>query len=174
MNPKETNMIILKIANMGEIKIELDYKNAPISSANFVSLVNKGFYDGLTFHRIIKGFMIQGGCPLGNGTGGPGYSIKGEFRSNGVNNQLSHKRGVISMARAMNPNSAGSQFFICDKDDLFLDGQYAAFGHVIEGMDVVDKIASVKTGYQDRPLNKVVIEKALSVEEPEPKFEKID
>ena len=174
MDQKETNMIILKIANMGEIKIELDYKNAPISSANFVSLVNKGFYDGLTFHRIIKGFMIQGGCPLGNGTGGPGYSIKGEFRSNGVNNQLSHKRGVISMARAMNPNSAGSQFFICDKDDLFLDGQYAAFGHVIEGMDVVDKIASVKTGYQDRPLNKVVIEKALSVEEPEPEFEKID
>ena len=173
MNLKETNMIILKIANMGEIKIELDYKNAPISSANFVSLVNKGFYDGLTFHRIIKGFMIQGGCPLGNGTGGPGYSIKGEFRSNGVNNQLSHKRGVISMARAMNPNSAGSQFFICDKDDLFLDGQYAAFGHVIEGMDVVDKIASVKTGYQDKPLNKVVIEKALSVEEPEPEFEKI-
>lgn len=173
MDQKETNMIILKIANMGEIKIELDYKNAPISSANFVSLVNKGFYDGLTFHRIIKGFMIQGGCPLGNGTGGPGYSIKGEFRSNGVNNQLSHKRGVISMARAMNPNSAGSQFFICDKDDLFLDGQYAAFGHVIEGMDVVDKIASVKTGYQDRPLNKVVIEKALSVEEPEPEFEKI-
>jgi peptidyl-prolyl cis-trans isomerase B (cyclophilin B) len=167
-------MIILKIANMGEIKIELDYKNAPISSANFVSLVNKGFYYGLTFHRIIKGFMIQGGCPLGNGTGGPGYSIKGEFRSNGVNNQLSHKRGVISMARAMNPNSAGSQFFICDKDDLFLDGQYAAFGHVIEGMDVVDKIASVKTGYQDKPLNKVVIEKALSVEEPEPEFEKID
>ena len=166
-------MIILKIANMGEIKIELDYKNAPISSANFVSLVNKGFYDGLTFHRIIKGFMIQGGCPLGNGTGGPGYSIKGEFRSNGVNNQLSHKRGVISMARAMNPNSAGSQFFICDKDDLFLDGQYAAFGRVIEGMDVVDKIASVKTGYQDKPLSKVVIEKALSVEEPEPEFEKI-
>ena len=173
MDQKETNMIILKIANMGEIKIELDYKNAPISSANFVSLVNKGFYDGLTFHRIIKGFMIQGGCPLGNGTGGPGYSIKGEFRSNGVKNELSHKRGVISMARAMNPNSAGSQFFICDKDDLFLDGQYAAFGHVIEGMDVVDKIASVKTGYQDKPLNKVVIEKALSVEEPEPEFEKI-
>lgn len=166
-------MVILKIANMGEIKIELDYKNAPISSANFVSLVNKGFYDGLTFHRIIKGFMIQGGCPLGNGTGGPGYSIKGEFRSNGVKNELSHKRDVISMARAMNPNSAGSQFFICDKDDLFLDGQYAAFGHVIEGMDVVDKIASVKTGFQDRPLNKVIIEKALSVEEPEPEFEKI-
>ena len=166
-------MVILKIANMGEIKIELDYKNAPISSANFVSLVNTGYYDGLTFHRIIKGFMIQGGCPLGNGTGGPGYSIKGEFRSNGVKNELSHKRGVISMARAMNPNSAGSQFFICDKDDLFLDGQYAAFGHVVEGMDVVDKIASVKTGFQDRPLNKVVIEKALSVEEPEPEFEKI-
>ena len=174
MNPKEINMIILKIAGMGEIKIELDYKNAPISSANFVSLVNKGFYDGLTFHRIIKGFMIQGGCPLGNGTGGPGYSIKGEFRSNGMKNELSHKRGVISMARAMNPNSAGSQFFICDKDDLFLDGQYAAFGHVVEGMDVVDKIASVKTGFQDRPLNKVVIEKALSVEEPEPEFEKIN
>ena len=166
-------MVILKIANMGEIKIELDYKNAPISSANFVSLVNKGFYDGLTFHRIIKGFMIQGGCPLGNGTGGPGYSIKGEFRSNGVKNELSHKRGVISMARAMNPNSAGSQFFICDKDDLFLDGQYAAFGHVVEGMDVVDKIASVKTGFQDRPLKKKKKKKALSVEEPEPEFEKI-
>ena len=151
-------MVILKIANMGEIKIELDYKNAPISSANFVSLVNKGYYDGLTFHRIIKGFMIQGGCPLGNGTGGPGYSIKGEFRSNGVKNELSHKRGVISMARAMNPNSAGSQFFICDKDDLFLDGQYAAFGHVVEGMDVVDKIASVRTDYMDKPLEPQQIE----------------
>ena len=157
----------------GTIKVKLFPEETPKTFENFTTHAKNGYYDGIIFHRVIKGFMIQGGDPKGIGIGGPGYSIKGEFRSNGVKNELSHKRGVISMARAMNPNSAGSQFFICDKDDLFLDGQYAAFGHVLEGMDVVDKIASVKTGFQDRPLNKVVIEKALSVEEPEPEFEKI-
>jgi peptidyl-prolyl cis-trans isomerase B (cyclophilin B) len=164
-------MVILTIKDMGDIKIELDYKNAPNTCANFVSLVNKGFYNGLTFHRIIKGFMIQGGDPLGRGSGGPGYAIKGEFTSNGVKNTLSHKRGVISMARASDPDSAGSQFFICDKDDGFLDGNYASFGHVAEGMDVVDKIAAVRKGANDRPLNPVVIEKAIAVDEPaaEPK-----
>ena len=114
-------------------------------------------YKGLTFHRVIKGFMIQGGCPKGNGTGGPGYCIKGEFAANGVNNPISHKRGVISMARAMDPNSAGSQFFIMHKDGEFLDGQYAAFGHVISGIEVVDAIASVRTSPNDRPLETVVI-----------------
>lgn len=136
-------MVILHVKDFGDIKIELDRANAPISSNNFVSLVSSGFYDGLTFHRVIKGFMIQGGCPIGNGTGGPGYSIKGEFKANGVKNALSHKRGVVSMARSQMFNSAGSQFFICDADDAFLDGQYAAFGKVVEGMDVVDKIAGV-------------------------------
>ena len=159
-------MIILKVKDYGEIKIELDRDNAPISCNNFAYLVNKGFYDGLTFHRIIKGFMIQGGCPQGTGTGGPGYHIKGEFLQNGVKNKLSHRRGVISMARSMMPNSAGSQFFICDADDLFLDGQYAAFGKVVEGMDVVDAIASVKTGANDRPMKPVVIEKATAIDEP--------
>ena len=118
--------------------------------------------------------MIQGGDPKGVGTGGPGYSIKGEFKQNGVNNTLSHKRGVISMARTMDPNSAGSQFFICDADDEFLDGQYAAFGKVISGMDIVDKIASVRTNSQDKPLQAVIIEKAVAVDEPEPiAFEKL-
>ena len=166
-------MIILNVKDYGEIKIELDWENAPISCANFVSLVNKKFYDGLTFHRIIKGFMIQGGDPLGNGTGGPGYSIKGEFAINGVDNKLSHKRGVISMARAMNPNSAGSQFFICDADDEFLDKQYAAFGKVISGMEVVDKIASVRTNGADAPLTKVVIQSAVAVDEKEVEFQKL-
>ena len=115
-------MIILTIKDFGEVKLELDYSNAPITCANFVDLVKKGFYNGLTFHRIIQGFMIQGGDPVGNGTGGPGFNIKGEFKNNGVNNTISHKRGVISMARAMDPNSAGSQFFICDANDEFLDG----------------------------------------------------
>ncbi|MCF0117202.1 MAG: peptidylprolyl isomerase [Bacilli bacterium] len=151
-------MVVIKVKNFGNIKIELDSENAPITCENFVNLINKEFYNGLTFHRIIKNFMIQGGCPKGNGTGGPGYCIKGEFKSNGVDNKLSHARGVISMARAYDPNSAGSQFFICDKDDSFLDGQYAAFGRVIEGMDVVDKIASVKTDHNDRPYDKVIIE----------------
>lgn len=158
-------MIILHIKDYGDIKIELDRDNAPISANNFASLVSKGFYNGLTFHRVIRKFMIQGGDPKGNGTGGPGYSIKGEFKVNGVNNTLSHKRGVISMARSQMFDSAGSQFFICDTDDTFLDGQYAAFGKVIEGMDVVDKIAKVKTSPSDRPFTPVIIEKAEAIDE---------
>lgn len=158
-------MIILHIKDFGDIKIELDRVNAPISANNFASLVSQGFYDGLTFHRIIKGFMIQGGDPNGVGTGGPGYSIKGEFRANGVKNNLSHKRGVISMARSQMPNSAGSQFFICDANDEFLDGQYAAFGKVVEGMDVVDKIAQVDKNHNDRPYTPVIIEKAEAIDE---------
>lgn len=159
------NMIILHIKDFGDIKIELDRVNAPISANNFASLVSQGFYDGLTFHRIIKGFMIQGGDPNGVGTGGPGYSIKGEFRANGVKNNLSHKRGVISMARSQMPNSAGSQFFICDANDEFLDGQYAAFGKVVEGMDVVDKIAQVDKNHNDKPYTPVIIGKAEAIDE---------
>ena len=142
----------------GVIKLELYPKIAPESVKNFISLANSKFYDGLIFHRVISGFMIQGGCPKGNGTGGPGYNIKGEFFANGVDNSLSHERGVISMARAMAYDSAGSQFFICHADSQFLDGQYAAFGKVIEGMDVVDAIASVKTNSQDKPLQDQVID----------------
>ncbi len=142
----------------GVIKLELYPKIAPESVKNFISLANSKFYDGLFFHRVISGFMIQGGCPKGNGTGGPGYNIKGEFSANGVDNSLSHERGVISMARAMAYDSAGSQFFICHADSQFLDGQYAAFGKVIEGMDVVDAIASVKTNSQDKPLQDQVID----------------
>ena len=129
-----------------------------ITVENFVKLAKQGFYKGLTFHRVIKGFMIQGGCPIGNGTGGPGYSIKGEFAANGVRNDISHKRGVISMARAYDPDSAGSQFFIMHKDGTYLDGQYAAFGETVEGIEVVDKIASVRTSASDKPLIPVVIE----------------
>ncbi len=158
-------MVILTIEKLGRIVIELDHKAAPNTCANFASLVAKGFYDGLTFHRVIKGFMIQGGDPNGVGTGGPGYSIYGEFKGNGFNNPLRHDRGVISMARAQNPNSAGSQFFICDANDYFLDGQYAAFGRVVEGMDVVDKIASGKKDFRDKPLTPVRIEKAELVGE---------
>ena len=146
------------VKDYGIIRVELDREHAPITVDNFVKLVNSGFYNGLTFHRIIKGFMIQGGCPKGNGTGGPGYTIKGEFSSNGVNNPLLHKRGVISMARAMHPDSAGSQFFIMHQDAPHLDGQYAAFGKVIEGIEVVDKIANVRTDYYDKPLIDVVID----------------
>ena len=153
-------MIQLTIKDYGRILIDLDKKHAPITCENFEKLVRQGFYNGLTFHRVIRGFMIQGGCPLGNGTGGPGYHIKGEFASNGVKNPISHLRGTISMARSSLPDSAGSQFFICDANDTFLDGQYAAFGHVVEGMDVVDAIAKVKTNAMDAPLTKVVIEKA--------------
>ena len=153
-------MIVLKIANEGDIKIKLYPENAPKTAANFEKLVSEGFYDGLTFHRVIKGFMIQGGCPKGNGTGGPGYSIEGEFSANGINNPLKHKRGVLSMARSMNPNSAGSQFFIMHADAPHLDGQYAAFGKVVEGMDIVDIIASSRTDFQDKPIVDVVIEKA--------------
>ena len=126
------------------INIELYPNVAPETVNNFVSLVSKGFYDGLTFHRVIPGFMIQGGDPLGNGTGGPGYSIKGEFKANGVKNDLKHERGVISMARAMDPNSAGSQFFIMHADAPHLDGNYAAFGKVIDGIDIIDKIESTE------------------------------
>ena len=155
---------IIEVEKFGTIEVELYKDIAPISVDNFVKLANKGFYNGLTFHRIIKGFMIQGGCPLGNGTGGPGYSIKGEFAANGINNPIKHERGVISMARAMDPNSAGSQFFIMHKDAPHLDGQYAAFGKVTKGIEVVDAIASVNTNYYDAPLEKVVI-KSISIKE---------
>ena len=155
---------IIEINKFGTIEVELYKDLAPITVDNFIKLVNKGFYNGLTFHRIIQGFMIQGGCPKGNGTGGPGYSIKGEFLANGVNNPLKHTRGVISMARAMDPDSAGSQFFIMHKDAPHLDGQYAAFGKVVSGIEVVDAIASVPTNFYDMPLEKVVI-KQIKIEE---------
>lgn len=149
---------LINIKDYGEVELELYPDLAPITVDNFVKLVNKGFYNGLTFHRIIKGFMIQGGCPKGNGTGGPGYQIKGEFAANGVDNPIKHERGVISMARAMNPDSAGSQFFIMHKDAPHLDGQYAAFGKVIRGIEVVDKVAGVQTDFRDKPLKPVIIE----------------
>ena len=152
-------MVIIEMDNGEQIKIELDSEAAPITVANFEKLVKEGFYDGLTFHRIIPGFMIQGGDPNGNGTGGSAENIKGEFASNGVNNPISHKRGVISMARAQDPDSASSQFFIMHADAPYLDGQYAAFGHVTEGMDVVDEIANVPTGWNDRPTRPVVMKK---------------
>ena len=148
---------IIDVEKYGVIEVELDRNVAPLTVDNFVNLANKGFYKGLTFHRIIKGFMIQGGCPDGDGTGGPGYCIKGEFAANGVDNPLKHTRGVISMARAMDPNSAGSQFFIMHQDAPHLDGQYAAFGKVSKGIEVVDAIASVRTSPNDRPLEAVVI-----------------
>ena len=148
----ENNPIVtIEMEDGGVIKAELYPEIAPNTVNNFVSLVKKGFYDGLIFHRCISGFMIQGGCPLGTGTGDPGYSIKGEFTQNGFKNDLSHSRGVLSMARAMDPNSAGSQFFIMHADGPFLDGQYAAFGKVTEGMDVVDGIVAIPTDWNDRP-----------------------
>ncbi|MBE5883913.1 MAG: peptidylprolyl isomerase [Lachnospiraceae bacterium] len=140
------------------IKLELYPDIAPISVNNFISLINKGYYNGLIFHRVIRGFMIQGGCPNGTGMGGPGYSIKGEFAQNGVNNTLKHTEGVLSMARAMHPDSAGSQFFIMHKNSPHLDGSYAAFGKVIEGMEVVNKIAESPTDYSDRPLEDQIME----------------
>jgi peptidyl-prolyl cis-trans isomerase B (cyclophilin B) len=149
----EKNPIVtIEMENGDLIKIELYPEFAPNTVKNYISLVNKGYYDGLIFHRVIKGFMIQGGCPQGSGTGGPGYSIKGEFAQNGFENNLKHTAGVISMARSMMPNSAGSQFFIMHQDSPHLDGAYAAFGKVVEGMDVVNKIADVRTDYNDRPL----------------------
>lgn len=154
---KENTVNIVIDTNMGEIKAELYPAVAPVTVKNFVDLIKKGFYNGLTFHRVIEGFMIQGGCPKGNGTGGPGYCIKGEFRANGVKNDLKHERGVLSMARAMDPDSAGSQFFIMHETSPHLDGQYAAFGKVTDGMNVVDRIATVRTDFNDRPLEKVVI-----------------
>ncbi len=156
-------IVTIKIKDMGDIRAELYPEVAPITVENFIKLAGSGFYNGLTFHRIIPGFMIQGGDPEGTGMGGPGYSIKGEFMSNGVPNGLNHTRGVLSMARSMMPDSAGSQFFIMHEDAPHLDGEYAAFGKVIEGIEVVDKVASVKTDYNDRPLEPVVIE-IMSVE----------
>ena len=144
--------ITITMENGDVIKAELYPEIAPNTVNNFISLVKKGYYDGLIFHRVINGFMIQGGCPQGTGTGGPGYSIKGEFSQNGVSNTLKHSEGVLSMARAMSPDSAGSQFFIMHKAAPHLDGAYAAFGKVIEGMDIVNKIADVKTDYNDRPM----------------------
>ena len=152
-------MVIIEMENGKKIKIELYPDIAPISCENFEKLVKQGFYDGLTFHRVIPGFMIQGGCPNGTGTGGPGWHIKGEFASNGVKNDLKHTRGVLSMARSMMPDSAGSQFFIMHKDAPHLDGNYAAFGKVVEGMEVVDEIAECATDYQDKPTTPQIMKK---------------
>ena len=160
-------MVIIEMENGAKIKIELDRTAAPNTVNNFLSLANKGFYNGLIFHRVIPGFMIQGGCPDGTGMGGPGYSIRGEFAANGVKNPIKHKRGVISMARAMNPNSAGSQFFIMHQDAPHLDGQYAAFGHVVEGMETVDAIAATPTNFSDRPLDPQRIKSITIVDEGE-------
>lgn len=153
-------MIEIKIKDMGTIKIELYPKDAPVTAANFEKLVSEGFYDGLIFHRVINGFMIQGGDPTGTGMGGADENIKGEFKSNGYDNTIKHERGVISMARSGMPNSASSQFFIMHKNAPHLDGDYAAFGKVTEGIEVVDKIAECRTGANDRPVEDVVIEYA--------------
>ncbi|MBP3746729.1 MAG: peptidylprolyl isomerase [Ruminococcus sp.] len=152
-------MVVIEMANGKKIKIELYPEIAPISCENFEKLVKSGFYDGLTFHRVIPGFMIQGGCPKGNGTGGPGWQIKGEFAANGVKNDLKHTRGVLSMARSMMPDSAGSQFFIMHEDAPHLDGNYAAFGKVIEGIEAVDEIAETATDYNDKPTTPQVMKK---------------
>ena len=152
-------MVVIEMENGKKIKIELYPDIAPITVANFVKLAGEGFYDGLTFHRIYPGFMIQGGDPKGNGTGGSGWTIKGEFSGNGVKNDLKHTRGVLSMARSMMPDSAGSQFFIMHEDAPHLDGQYAAFGKVIDGMEVVDEIAEVATDYNDKPTTPQVMKK---------------
>ena len=156
-------IVTITMENGDVMKAELYPEIAPNTVKNFVSLVSKGYYDGLIFHRVIKGFMIQGGCPEGTGMGGPGYSIKGEFSGNGFTNDLKHTKGVLSMARSMMPNSAGSQFFIMHETSPHLEGQYAAFGKVTEGLDVVDKIASVKTDYSDRPIEEQKI-KSITVD----------
>ena len=165
-------IVTINMRDGGTIRLELYPEIAPISVNNFISLVSRHFYDGLIFHRVIKGFMIQGGCPDGNGMGGPGYQIKGEFSKNGVANDLKHTEGVLSMARAMNPDSAGSQFFIMHKNSPHLDGSYAAFGKVIEGMDVVNNIAETPTDFSDRPLEPQVMETVtvdtFGAEYPEP------
>lgn len=165
-------IVTFTMENGDVIKAELYPETAPISVNNFISLIQKNFYDGLIFHRVIKGFMIQGGDPEGTGMGGPGYSIKGEFAYNGVKNDLKHTAGVLSMARSMMPDSAGSQFFIMHKDAPHLDGQYAAFGKVIEGMENVNKIAETATDYSDRPLQdqkiKTVTVETFGVDYPEP------
>ena len=165
-------IVTIEMENGGKIVAELYPETAPQSVRNFISLANKGFYNGLIFHRVISGFMIQGGCPQGTGMGGPGYCIEGEFQLNGVKNPLSHKRGVLSMARAQAPNSGGSQFFIMHEDAPHLDGQYAAFGKVIEGIEVVDEICKVRTDYNDRPrinqtMKKVTVD-TFGVDYPEP------
>lgn len=166
-------IVTITMESGDQIKVELFPEIAPNTVNNFISLVNHNFYDGLDFHRVIPGFMIQGGCPEGTGMGGPGYSIKGEFSGNGVKNDLKHKRGVISMARSMNPDSAGSQFFIMHADAPHLDGQYAAFGAVTEGIETVDKIAAIDTDWSDHPtisqrMKSVTVE-TFGVEYPEPK-----
>ncbi len=152
-------MVVIEMENGGVMELELYPEKAPLTVKNFEKLVSSGFYDGLGFHRIIKGFMIQGGDPKGNGTGGPGWTIKGEFKANGVNNDLKHTRGVISMARSMAPDSAGSQFFIMHADAPHLDGQYAAFGKLVSGYDVLDEIADVKTGWRDEPYEPQIMKK---------------
>lgn len=165
-------VITITMDNGDVIKAELYPEIAPVSVNNFISLVKKGFYDGLTFHRVIEGFMIQGGCPLGNGTGGPGYTIRGEFSQNGFHNPLKHEAGVLSMARAMHPDSAGSQFFIMHKAAPHLDGAYAAFGKVTDGLDVVNKITETDTDWNDAPLDPQVIRTitvdTFGVDYPEP------
>lgn len=169
---KENPIVTFEMENGDVFKAELYPEIAPNTVNNFISLVKQGFYDGLIFHRVIKGFMIQGGDPEGTGTGGPGYSIRGEFKSNGFKNDLAHEEGVLSMARTMMPNSAGSQFFIMHKNSPHLDGEYAGFGKVIEGMDVVNKIAESKTDRSDKPIEekkmkKVTVE-TFGQEYPEP------
>ena len=165
-------IVTIKMSTGGVIKVELYPEIAPNTVNNFISLVNQGYYNGIIFHRVIAGFMIQGGDPNGTGTGGPGYSIKGEFTQNGFNNPLKHDRGVISMARTMMPNSAGSQFFIMHANSYYLDGQYAAFGKVIEGIEVVDAIAETKTDWGDRPYEDQVMQtvtvETFGVDYPEP------
>lgn len=165
-------VVTIEMENGGKIKAELYPETAPNTVNNFLSLIQDGYYNGLIFHRVINGFMIQGGCPEGSGMGGPGYSIKGEFSENGFENNLKHTEGVLSMARSMMPDSAGSQFFIMHKTSPHLDGQYAAFGKVIEGMDVVNRIAETATDYNDRPLEdqriKTVTVETFGVEYPEP------
>ena len=155
MNP----IVTIELENGGVVKLELFPDVAPNTVNNFISLTKAGFYNGLTFHRVIPGFMIQGGCPKGNGTGGPGYVIKGEFSNNGFENQLKHERGVVSMARANNPDSGGSQFFIMVENASFLDRQYAAFGKVTEGMEEVDKIVGVERDYNDKPFDPQIMRK---------------
>lgn len=172
----EKNVLVsMTIKDMGIIKLELYPDKAPHTVANFVALAKDGFYDGLIFHRVIKGFMIQGGDPKGIGTGGPGYSIRGEFIDNGFDNPISHQRGVISMARTNIPDSAGSQFFICHQDSTFLDKSYAAFGRVTEGIEIVDAIAEQATDQNDKPTKPVIIEKITIDNEIElPEFEKLN
>lgn len=168
-NPKGENTtmknpeITITMEDGGVIRAELYPETAPNTVNNFISLAKEGYYDGLIFHRVIKGFMIQGGCPQGTGTGGPGYSIRGEFSQNGFANDLKHSEGVLSMARSMMPDSAGSQFFIMHKNSPHLDGAYAAFGKVVEGMDVVNAIAETRTDYNDRPMKEQKI-KSVTVD----------